>query len=119
MSEVRLRILLFFIGTVANYILIRYLIGVFPEFYDSIGLSLFIFIFPGFVGGLIAGEPWLGAAAGFAGSFPLYYYLVDGTIDPVPHLLLSIAGFIGGLIRKTLFRPKNKKASAEGSVDDA
>lgn len=96
-------ILLLFIGTVVNFTLIRFLIRIFPDFWESVGISLFIFIFPSFIGGFITGDLILGTIAGFTGFLP--FELAKGQhIGFVPFLFSSIGGFIGGLLRKTLFK---------------
>ena len=118
MSKKKQALLLFFIGAVATYIILRLLIFIWNEV--PYIFSYPIFIFAGVVGGLIAGEPIIGAVAGLLGIIPFIYYFLNGTVSLTPHLFVSIGGFIGGLLRKKLFRRrKDKKTVAEGSMDDA
>jgi len=120
LSDAKRSCFLFFMGAVATYIILRLLIVIWLWLWHKDIIAITVILLSGVAGGFLTEDPIIGAAAGFVGFFPFYYYLVDGTISPVPHLLVSIGGFIGGLLRKKLFRRrKDKKTVAEGPVDDA
>lgn len=92
--------LLFFIGAVATYIILRLLIFIWHNAEVPYIFAIPVFLFAGVVGGFLTGEPIIGAVAGLVGIIPFIYYFLNGTISPIPHFLVSIGGFIGGLLRK-------------------
>jgi len=79
------------------------------------------FLLSGFIGGILTGDPAVGAVAGFIEGCTTYLLTFkDGTTPLPPCFLFLISSFIGGLLRKKLFRRrKDKKTVAEGPVDDA
>jgi hypothetical protein len=97
------RLLLFFMGAIATYYIFWLFVWAFPEaVYDITQISKILFL-SGLLGGFLTGDPIIGACAGFVAYLPLIDPEYD-ILSPIPFLIISIGGFLGGWLSKILFR---------------